>query len=744
MNARTAEIVFLFPPADGNPGVFKDHLGVAYLRAALAKQNIRTRQYVNFRPGTLDDVTCEVLHLKPSVVGFTAYDTNFPLSLALARSIKQRQPDVKVVFGGPSATLFSRDILKNHSLVDACVIGEAEETGAQIFTKFLDGNPFEDPLPGLAFRRDGAVICGDLPPLVGSSPTTVHGGSALDSAPSPYLSGILKDGRAGVLTGRGCTHHCQYCLFAALGRKKLRLHSMERVLAELEFVAEHRKRTGKRYVLAIHDDAFTLVPDRAKLLCQAIADRNLGLVLSCQTRADTLDEELIRLMREAGFASLSFGLESAVPSVLRAVGKVRPADWPDPDLAPERDYVKRVRAGVLMAKKYGFQVGVSIILGLPTETAREGAATLDFIDTLPVDFYVHNFLWIFPGTPLWGTHDHYGIRCSISSEGLAVTTEHAYDTTRLRPRSKCTMEQQCQLVRSSAADTVFACRSPYPEEPGISAAIVNAGELSSRTAEWLAGILNIGGIVLQVYPPLKRAEQSVRLDGDRFMFDKWLVPARYYIQMLQRANRAGDVRWMAICSRSDLYCSHKPNLLSVRATDSPVPYLNWLKGIPIQSTLCEMSGYLRKPDGLRQFLKETDENEIGVRLRHMPIPPGLKYPGRWLRGKAPCLSLTRIEVDGEERVRCCRHGEPIGKVGDTTEALAGRLADLADEAQRRRGCSDCPNSHCSRCPFPGVVEETYCGIMTKQAQPLGFLNWAYLYSRVPSILASQQDKVGGD
>ena len=250
--------------------------------------------------------------------------------------------------------------------------------------------------------------------------------------------------------------------------------------------------------------------------------------------------------------------------------------------------------------------------------------------------------------------------------------------------------------------------------------------------------------MVQVYPPLRRTEQHARLNCDRLMFSEWLVPAHHYIQMLQRASGSGDERWMVACSGVDFYCSHRPSLLSVRATDGPVQFVNWLKGIPTKCTLCEVSDYLRQPEELEEFLKGTDENEIGARLRRMPVSPSLKYPGRWLRGRASCFSLTRIEIDGEERVRCCRHGEPIGKVGDTKEALAGRLADLAREAEQRRGCDDCPNSHCPRCPFPGVVEETYCSIMSKQARSLGFLNLAYLYSRVSSIFTIKQDKLGGD
>jgi len=744
MNTRATDIVFLFPPAQGNEGVFKNHLGVAYLRAALAKEKILSRQYVNSRPGTIDEVTRDVLGMKPTVVGFTVYDANFPLSLALARSIKQRQPAVRVVFGGPSASFCAQDILKNHDVVDACVIGEAEETGAEIFAKLLAGSSLEESLPGAAFRRDGAVICSDLPPLVGTSGPAVPGQSALDCTHSPYLTGILTDGRTGILTGRGCTHHCQYCCFAALGRKKLRLHSIERVLAELEFIADQQMRTGEHYDVAVHDDTFTLIPNRAKSFCQAVADKNLGLVLSCITRADTLDEELIRLMREAGFASLAFGLESAVPSVLRAIGKVRPPDWPDPDLTPERDFVEQVKTSVLTAKMYGLSVGLSIILGLPTETAKEGAATLSFIDSLPIDYYMHNFLWVFPGTPLWETHDRYGIGCSISSTGLAATTEYAYDVTRLRPRPKCSLEQDRRLVRLLATDALFACCSSFSAGRGISVGVVNAGELSSQTAEWLAEVLDVGSIVVQVYPSLRRREQTALLDCDRLMLNEWLVPARHHIQMVRRASGFDENCWMVACSGVDLYCSHKTNLLSVRATDSPVQFVNWLKGIPTRCALCDVSDYLRHPDELEQFLKETHGNAIGARLRRMPVPPTLKYPGRWLRGTAPCLPLTRIEIDGEERVCCCRHGEPIGKVGDTKEVLAGRLTDLAREAERRRGCDECPNSYCPRCPFPGVDEEMYCSIMSKRPRVLEFLNWVHLYSRIPSILTVQQDKLGGD
>ncbi len=745
METRAADIVFVFPPAYENLGAFRNHLGVSYLRAALAREQISTVQYLNPNPGTVDSVADDVLRHRPGVVGFTVYDTNFALSIAIARSIKRRRRGVRVVFGGPSASFCAPQILKNQPDVDACVVGEAEETGGRIFTKLLEPGDLKDLPPGLAVRRDGEIAGTALPPLVGGTDSTLPPAhSALDVVPSPYLNGALDDGRTGILTGRGCTHHCQYCCFAALGRKKLRLHSVERVVAELESIADLQKRHGERYVVPIHDDAFTLLPARAKSLCQAVIDRDLGLLLSCITRADAVDDELLRLMRDAGFVSVAFGLESAVPSVLRASGKVRPPGWAHPDLEPEREFVERVRNSVITAKAYGFNVGVSIILGLPTETLEDGKATLRFVKTLPVDFYMHNFLWVYPGTPLWETHDRFGITCGVDSTGLAVTTDYAYDPEKVRPLRRCSLEQDALVIKTLTTDALQGCGASLKPEGGTSIAVLRGGALTRESAEWLAHILDVGSTLVHLYPTLKRTKEHLQLSDDRRTFIDCLVPARHYIQMLPRAEKGGNSRWMLACSGVDFYARHKPKLVSLTTSDGPEPFLDWLVGASTECALCEVWDLLRRPTELTRFLDGVPKESVGDRLRRMAVAPGLKYPGRWLEGKAPCLSLTRIEVDAEGVVRPCQHGEPIGKIGDEKRVLQGRLARLAAEAELRRGCGECSRTDCSRCPCPGVDDRTYCSVMRHQRRALGFFEWVHAYSRIPCLLAIERDKVAGD
>jgi len=740
MSMSKNDILFVFAPGGGNAGVFRNHLGVAYLRAALARDGMASAQYLSANPGTVDAVAADILRKKCPVVGFTVYDTNAGLSLAIAQSIKRRMPAVRIVFGGPTATFSAQPLMERNAVIDACVMGEAEETAAQVFEKLVDSDVFDDAQPGVAFRRDGEVICTKLPPLIGSSEREVAG--ALDATPSPYLSGILADGQEGVLTGRGCTHHCQYCCFAALARRRLRLHSIERVIAELEYIGAHQKRTGERYPVAIQDDAFTLVPQRAKALCQAVADRKLNLVLSCITRADTVDEELMRLMRDAGFASVMFGLESAVPSVLRAIGKVRPPGWHDKDLAPERQFVERVRKSVLTAKKCGLKVGVSIILGLPTETRADGAETIRFVKELPVDFYSHNFLWVFAGTPLWTTHDTYRIACTLDHTGLPVTTEYSYDLKTLQPAPTCDLRKDAHLARLLATDALYACEASPAAGKGTSRVIIKRGELSSETAEWLQGILSVGGTIVQVYPATNQSERWPRLCRDRDVLSEHLVPARHYIQVQPKKktkSRSGnDESWEVACAGVDVYSTHEPELLSIRTSTGAAPLIAWAKGQETKATVCEISRYLQEPDALARLMGRIEEEGAPSFLQQMPIPPHVKYPGRWLRGEAPCRSLTRIEVDGCGDVRCCCHGEPIGKVGDRRESLSKRLAQLASAIEQRRGCAECKNMLCPRCPFPGIDDRTYCRIMTKQQQTHMFLDRMWLYSRLPLLVALQR------
>lgn len=274
-------------------------------------------------------------------------------------------------------------------------------------------------------------------------------------------------------------------------------------------------------------------------------------------------------------------------------------------------------------------------------------------------------------------------------------------------------------------------------------AVVHGNGLSEEIAAWLSTILNVGSLLVQTYPLMNRLEVPTRLDCDREQVSESMVPVRHQIQLVTGNGRTDRI-WRVAAAGIDLYRTHRPGLVSIKESDGPKPLFDWLDGVSNPCALCDVAPSLPKPDELVRFLNETGDEEVGSRMQHMTVPPNLKYPGRWLEGVTPCLSLSRIEIDETGCVRTCRHGDIIGMAGETREALAVSLAEKAREAERRRGCSKCPNVHCPRCPFPGIDEREYCNIMRTQARVLDLLKRVYLYARIPFILSLQRDKFGDD
>lgn len=736
------DILFVFPPAIGNLGVFKNHLGVSYLRASLLRGGIDSKQYLNDFPMSINETALDMVKDDPKIIGFTVYDANLSLALALSQNIKRINPEIKAVFGGPSATFGAKNILTCHEAIDVCVMGEAEETGTAIFEALLENKPFNESIKGVAFRKGGNIAVTTMPELAGNSGKIKD--CTLDNSASPYLSGVLQDGRPGILSGRGCTHHCQYCCFAALGRKRLRIHSIERIIGELKCIYESQKRNNESYVVAIHDDAFTLMPDRAKEICKAIIENGLNMTFSCITRADAIDEELINLMTQAGFISLAFGLESAVPSVLRETGKVRSPDLKDENLEPEINFVRQVETSVNLARRYGMNVGVSIILGLPSETKEQGLETLKFLKKLPVHYYMHNFLWLFPGTPLWDTKENYGIDGIINDMGLPVTTKYAYDITSIKPLSKCSLENDAKLIKMLALDSMSSCDSRASDTGGLHYIMIDAGKLDGQLPRWLNEILDIGGIIVHRYPELPKKEADEILFDDRSILNDGLVPARHYIQVIHKVGKNGDKGLMIACSGVDLYRRHKPGLLSVSYDNSHDALAGWISSKKTECDYFEPSEIFNDPGVIISFIDEVREEGIFNVMKSMVAPPLMKYPGRWLKDKTPCMSLSRIEVDTEGNVRCCSNGKKIGVVGDSRDELKANLTEIMNKTEKRRGCERCENKNCPRCPFPGMEDSEYCRIMNEERKILDFLTYANICARMPFILESRRDRLGSD
>lgn len=692
---------------------FSKHLGEAYIQAFLASHGITSKQVTPATGSTLQECVDHILATDVPIVGFTCFDNNYYLVRAIASLLKQRRPETVVITGGPSAT-FSDDVILAHTPdIDVCVRFEGEETTLELTSKLLEGAPLDclDDIAGISFRRGSSIVRTPDRPLFLSDSGK---GGELDGLPSPYLEGVL-DGTegAGVLTARGCVHRCTFCNFAAMSRHRIRYHSIDRVIDELRVIQATMETTPpdspSRQVVTINDDAFTLNISRAKDICRRIVNEGISLHLSCLCRADNLDEELVELLRQAGFLGVNFGLESAVPRVLRNIKKVCsiPPRAANEEYAPEKQFLSQVKDGISLAKRHNMWTSVSIILGLPGETIEEGLQTVDFVRSLNVDHYSHNVLVAFPGTEIFNTASEFGIGITSSDFLLPYSTNHAYSTSAIPFDTNSSIHRQaCALARIILRAFAGETSALLTTGRGIVLAIVETGDRPNflDPFSWLSGSLAVSGRVIIL------GEEGATRDD--------------FIHMLRSNSASGlptrECYYLRKCAAEDAEVIYKPFYNRVLRSLIQFPIIRLSKHLaftrrrgqaetrnwPIYSLSEETDVYLLSAmaDLAARQVDDTTGN-AGHWL------DGVILDGcRWSKSICPALDLRRVIISQAGEIRPCVTGQPLGTLADGVHKLRERARAIYAKLREDRNCKECPaEPRCAKCLFPYPMStQDYC------------------------------------
>jgi len=662
------EVLFVLPPGGLAPG-FREHLGAAFVRAVLADAGVSTRQYREPRDVGLRTFAHHLERHAPAVVGLTAYDTNLRACRALADVVRRTLPEALVVVGGPNAT-FTPDETLAYVGADVCVRGAGEATAVDLARAVLGVTRpragLADRLagvPNLAVRTDEGVShtpVGDL------SSFPVGRFRTLDDLPSPYQRGFVEDAATGVLTARGCNQHCTYCSFATISGRRVHFHSVERVLDDLGALAAVAARRAPGAVIDVFDDAFTLAPERARRICEGMIARGVRLPLTCATRVDHADPELLRLMKRAGFVAVFFGIESAVPRVLRAIGKVQdPQTDDDPGLERERLFLDRARGAVAAAKAAGLRVGVSVIGGLPGETAADFRATLAFIESLGADSYAHNVLSVLPGTPLYATRAAHGLDAWRDHRTGNWRTRHRYDVDTVSPVAGADVLSYADEEARVITDAL--CGRPRAGRTAAGAAwavVLHDREPGPAGLGWLGELLAVDGVVV--------VTSGLRLLGSRD-HDAWLRAlegarvAYGTLALVSRVGRGAASRWTGGASGHEFVFGR-----------------SW-RGVR-KALERDRGGRFRVPVWLASTA-DRPPPRAHVDLVASPAPQ-IADACRWSDRPPRCVEPPVLHVWPDGRVTACWGGPALGAVGDNHAAVAARGRELA--GGRGRSMTQCP------------------------------------------------------
>lgn len=236
-------------------------------------------------------------------------------------------------------------------------------------------------LKGLVWRNRGELAMNaDRPfiPDLNDLPIPLYHLLPLDKYRMPLIKGPFTF----MVTSRGCTAGCKYCIKHVSYQWSVRLMSPERIMKELWILHD----------LGIHNihmyaDLFTINREQVVEFCQRVIAEGLKIRWTCNSRVDYVDEEMLQLMGKAGCWMISWGIESGNEQILK-----RAAKGADP---------KKAQRALTWAKQAGIKNWGYFIIGLPGETVETIRQTIDFSKSLPLDLALFHIAAPYPGTPFF-------------------------------------------------------------------------------------------------------------------------------------------------------------------------------------------------------------------------------------------------------------------------------------------------------------------------------------------------------
>lgn len=332
--------------------------------------------------------------------------------LSFIKELRRRNPLAKFIASGDLLRFNSAKMMEELPFIDAILLDFT--SGALL--NFLADRARGRKIENLIYRFKGEIITGDISKETDFEiPIPRHELFSLNSYRLPF--GERKP-FASLLTTYGCPYRCKFCNVGTEGFKR---RKVENLIEELTYIVS--KGIAKIYV---RDPTFGADREHAKRVCQGIIAGNFRIGWNCFSRVDAIDEDLLRLMKEAGCYLIQFGVESGDEGILRRYDK-------GIDL-------ESIKKAFRLCKEYKIEAGAHFILGLPGEDRTSILETLTLAKSLDCAYAAFNIATPRFGSPFrdecrekkWIVPDEYTVDNSCDFPAIETETLSREELWRLR------------------------------------------------------------------------------------------------------------------------------------------------------------------------------------------------------------------------------------------------------------------------------------------------------------------------
>ena len=364
---------------------FNPPLGLLFLAASLQEHNRHQVEVLDCQVEGVghDRLTQEITRRDPDLVGIHAMTLTLVDVVKTAQAVRAAARtagrSIAVVVGGPHTAVYPEETA-GLDVVDYAVEGEAELSFPALVDRIEAGDDPSD-VPGVYHRLDGKTLKGPPPTAIQDLDTVPF--PARTATPYEKYTSLLatRNPVTTMFTSRGCPFRCTFCHRPAMG-KHFRAVSAGRVVDEMQLCLD----LGIREIF-IYDDTFTVQKKRVWKICHEILRRRLDITWDVRAHVNTVDPDLLDLMRRAGCARIHYGIEAGTPRVLKLLRK--------------GITLPRAMTVLKQTRKAGISTLAYFMIGNPTETREEAEETIRVARSVDADYVHVTILTPFPGTPLY-------------------------------------------------------------------------------------------------------------------------------------------------------------------------------------------------------------------------------------------------------------------------------------------------------------------------------------------------------
>ncbi|MDD5681275.1 MAG: radical SAM protein, partial [Candidatus Omnitrophica bacterium] len=361
-------------------------LGLLYIASSLEKAGFEVQLFDPFFDN--EEYLARIEEINPDLIGFSVLTSSYGKAKKTIAKIKSLLPDAIYCAGGVHISSLPEESLTGLNL-DFIILGEGEMTMVEACKRLaakesligVEGVYYKDKLTNQIVKNPKRALVENLdelpPPAWHLLPMEKY------LIPPGYIRSTYTKRSIVIFTSRGCPWDCIFCSSNVVFGRKTRYASVDYVINGLRDLIE-KYRIDSFYFF---DDTFTVNKNWVKEFCQRLIDGKINLRWGCQGRVDTVNDEILPLMKKSGCTQIDFGVESGSQKVLDAIRK--------------RQTVAQIKNAFSLCRKYQIRPYASIIVGNPEEEIEDILLTASLLKEIKPVYVSVCYLQPMPGSQLY-------------------------------------------------------------------------------------------------------------------------------------------------------------------------------------------------------------------------------------------------------------------------------------------------------------------------------------------------------